>query len=141
MNEINLKKPALYTSSSLNEKLPSLFVGKCICGHTYFPPHLFGCEACGASIKSLTISEIPAKGRLKAYAAAHQCAGKNGKAPLYIGEIILENGPALQASLDISNESELEDTDVVVGQLVEIGINKSGEKIFDLFFVPFGENK
>ncbi len=141
MDKMIFKKPKLFTYLEKEDKLPVIFVGKCKCGHTYFPPHLYGCEVCGAAPESLTITEFPAKGKLIAHAAAHQHTRPDGEKPLFIGEITLNNGPTITAGLDVKGDQEIENCESVVGKLMEIGINENGEKIVDLFFEPVGGEK
>ena len=135
------EKPKLVTFEKTKDKLPSVLVGICACGHTYFPPHLYGCESCGGGPELLKITELPAKGKLLAYAAAHQHIRPDGEKPLFIGEITLENGPDITAGLDVKNENEIENCEKVVGRLIEIGKNENGEEIVDLFFMPAGGEK
>ena len=141
MEKMTCSKPKLFTYQEKEKKCPMVFVGACKCGHTYFPPHLFGCEACGATPESLTISEFPAKGRLVAHIAAHQHTRSDGKNPLFVGAIVLENGPAIIAGLDVNNENEIQNCETVTGKLIETGVNDKGEKIVDLFFEPAGGEK
>lgn len=135
------KKPGLFLIPRQEGALPSVFVGTCMCGHTYFPPHLFGCEVCGKGPESLKISEYPAKGRLKAFAASHHIAKNKGKNVVFIGEIILENGPLLVANIEASNEETLKKCKNVTGKLIEITVNEKGEKTLDLIFEPVGGEK
>lgn len=135
------KNPELFKYQEKEGSLPVLFVGTCKCGHKYFPPHLFGCEVCGAGSESLNIIEFPAKGRLIAYTSAHIHFRSDGQKPLFVGRILLENGPAIVAGIDVKEEKDIQDCEAVTGKLIEIGVNDKGEKIVDLYFKPDGGEK
>ncbi len=75
---------------------------------------------------------------MKSYAAAHLYTRPDGKKPLFIGEIILESGPALLANLDADSEESLANCKKVTVCLISIEKNDNGEELVDLFFEPAG---
>ncbi len=131
MTAIIEKKKNLFSASGSADGIPFLKIGTCQCGHTFFPPHEFGCEACGS--ESVRIRKILATGRLKSSAVAHMHSQDPNK-PVVIGEIVLENGPCIIAFLDASNDTTFLDTMLMVGTFWEINKNKYDGCIVELIF-------
>ncbi len=132
------KKKALFTVPGTENTPPSLLAGQCTCGYLFFPPHRFGCEACGAGPEAITILEIPAKGVLKAFGRSHREAPREGSAPYIIGQILLDAGPAITAVIETNDENTLSPGQRVIGKLVPVKKNHEGQVIVDCLFAPEG---
>lgn len=77
---------------------PSLPARRCAdCGYVFFPPHAFGCEACGALPERTEPTELAAVGVLRSFATVHRHAGTGIEAPFVVGEIALDAGPMVRA--------------------------------------------
>ena len=128
----------LFTVPEAEDTPPALLAGRCSCGHIFFPPHRFGCEACGAGPDEIAIIEIAAKGILRAFACSHRETHPDGSTPYIVGEVLLDAGPALPVVLTARHETSLSPGMRVVGKLVPDKENDKGQVYVDCFFAPEG---
>jgi uncharacterized protein len=84
------------------------------CGYVAFPRQRYGCEKCGASGASLVDVTLPSTGALASYATVHMHQAKNISAPFVIGEVALDAGPMLRATM-----VEQSDAHLAIGARVE----------------------
>src|SRR5262245_4531150 len=79
---------------------PSLLGRRCAdCGYVFFPPHDFGCEACGALPQRVEALALAGAGVLRSVAVVHRHGGSSILAPFTVGEIALDAGPMVRAVL------------------------------------------
>jgi uncharacterized protein len=89
--------PGLY---NLDTNTPVLFGTRCnSCKGLFFPPLAIGCEICGAEANQLKPETIEAFGVLHSVATVHLHHGRGIEAPFAIGEIQLDAGPLIRATL------------------------------------------
>lgn len=69
------------------------------CGHVAFPRQRYGCEKCGAAGDMLQDVELSSNGTLASYATVHMHQAKTIVAPFVVGEIALDAGPTLRATM------------------------------------------
>jgi len=82
------------------DEAPTLRGTRCAaCGSTFFPPLGIGCEVCGAAADRLTAVPIAAAGVLHSVATVHLHPGNDISAPFALGEIQLDDGPLIRATL------------------------------------------
>jgi len=82
------------------DEVPTLRGTRCeACGATFFPPLGIGCEVCGATADRLGAVPIAAAGVLHSLATVHLHPGNDISAPFAIGEIQLDDGPLIRATL------------------------------------------
>ena len=100
-----LSHPDLYRSGSRDSV--ELLAMKCAhCGHIAFPRQRYGCEKCGAVGDSLHDVELRSSGTLASYATVHMHQAKTIAAPFVIGEVALDDGPTLRATMvEVSDEA------------------------------------
>ena len=67
------------------------------CGYVFFPPHDFGCEACGALPERTEPTVLAGAGVLRSFATVHRHGGPSIEAPFVVGEIALDAGPMVRA--------------------------------------------
>jgi hypothetical protein len=87
------------------------------CGYVAFPRQRYGCERCGASGASLVDVALASSGRLSSFATVHMHQAKNIAAPFVIGEIELDDGPMLRATMVDADDAGLAIGARVVGRL------------------------
>ncbi len=133
------KQKTLFTVPDTAETPPSLLTGLCSCGYLFFPPHRFGCEACGAGPEAISIIETTARGVLKAFALSHREAHPDGSTPYIIGQVVLDAGPAISVVLETRENSRLSIGQRVIGKLVPVKKNDKGQIIVDCLFAPEGK--
>jgi len=105
----------------------------------FFPPHRFGCEACGESPDALSIVKHPAAGTLKAFTVVHGQSRPDGKVPLVLGQVLLDSGPSIAAILDVEDQESLAAGQKVYGTIVPAGPEDSkGRTTVDLLFSTKG---
>jgi uncharacterized OB-fold protein len=81
-------------------KPPALRGRRCTaCGYVFFPPHDFGCDACGELPERVQPMVIEGAGVLRSVAVVHRHGGSTIEAPFNVGEIALDAGPLLRAVL------------------------------------------
>jgi uncharacterized protein len=89
--------PGLY---DVEPDVPSLRGTKCTeCGTTFFPALGIGCEVCGADDSSLQPISLATAGVLHSVATVHLHQGHDIEAPFAIGEIQLDDGPLIRATM------------------------------------------
>ncbi len=69
------------------------------CGTAFFPPLGIGCEVCGAAADRLAAVPIAAAGVLHSVATVHLHPGNDISAPFAMGEIQLDDGPLIRATM------------------------------------------
>ena len=67
------------------------------CGTTFFPALTLGCEVCGAT--QLDPIALEATGVLHSVATVHLYQGHDIEAPFAVGEIQLDGGPLIRATM------------------------------------------
>ena len=128
----------LFTVPEAQDAPPALLAGRCLCGYVFFPPHRFGCEACGAGPDEISIVEIAARGILKSFARSHLETHPDGGTPYIVGEVLLDEGPALPVVLAARDETSLSPGMRVVGKLVPDKPDDQGRVYVDCHFAPEG---
>jgi len=88
------------------------------CGHVAFPRQHNGCERCGATDPDLSDEELVCRGTLVSYATVHMHQAKTIAAPFVIGEVKLDRGPTLRATMAEATDAALHIGARVVGTLV-----------------------
>ena len=92
-----LSHPDLYASDGDSVELLGI---RCeACGYVAFPRQHYGCETCGATGAALRDVRLPSHGRLTSFATVHVHQAKNIAAPFVIGEVELDAGPTLRATM------------------------------------------
>ena len=138
MSQRIAKKKTLFTVPDFPTKRPSLLGGRCSCGYLFFPPHRFGCEACGAGSEAIVTLEIESRGVLKSFAASHRQTGSEVPSPLIFGLVLLDIGLAIMTTIHAEDENKLAIGQRVHGLLVPCGQDDRGRTIVDCLFVPEG---
>jgi len=87
------------------------------CGHVAFPRQRNGCEKCGATDADLRDEELVCRGTLVSYATVHIHQAKTIAAPFVIGEVKLDRGPTLRATMVEAVDASLRIGAPVVGTL------------------------
>jgi ribosomal protein S27AE len=77
------------------------------CGHVAFPRQRNGCEKCGATDADPTNDELVCRGTLVSYATVHMHQAKTIAAPFVIGEVKLDRGPTLRATMVEATDAAL----------------------------------
>ncbi len=67
------------------------------CGTTFFPGLTLGCEVCGSTV--LEPITLEAAGLLHSVATVHLYQGHDIEAPFAVGEIQLDGGPLIRATM------------------------------------------
>ncbi len=89
--------PGLY---DVDSDVPTLRGTRCNhCGATSFPALGIGCEVCGADESSLEPITLNATGVLHSVATVHLHQGHDIEAPFAIGEVQLDGGPLIRATM------------------------------------------
>jgi uncharacterized OB-fold protein len=101
-----LSHPDLYRRRGDSVELLGM---KCTrCGYVAFPRQAYGCEKCGAADDALSNVELASNGTLASYATVHMHQAKTISAPFVIGEIALDAGPTLRATMVESDDASLQ---------------------------------
>jgi uncharacterized OB-fold protein len=87
------------------------------CGHVAFPRQSNGCEKCGATDPDLSDEELVCRGTLVSYATVHMHQAKTIAAPFVIGEVKLDRGPTVRATMVEATDADLRIGARVVGTL------------------------
>lgn len=115
---------------------PALTGTRCdACGRVYFPPVGIGCPACGAAEDQLTSTELTAAGRLHSIATVHRHRVKGFDGPFAVGEIQLDAGPLVRATLAVP-ESEVALDQRVVATWITQRIDDDGNEVVEPRFEP-----
>lgn len=130
MNERVAAEPSLHDADD-RATVPALHGRRCFaCGHAFFPPQDYGCEACGAGPECLEIEDLAASAILIASAAVL----RHPLAPFTIGTVVLDAGPAVRAVVEHPGGGLLPGTRMR-GVLVATGENE-GATVVELRFTP-----
>jgi uncharacterized OB-fold protein len=136
MPERRAAHPGLYPARG---EQPPLLGQRCAgCGHVAFPPNPYGCEACGAEPDSLESRELAGAGELAAFATVHLHVGKGIETPFTVGVIVLDDGPAVRATLTCRTDEGLSIGERVHTVLVPQRTDDDGNEIVELRFEPEG---
>ncbi len=136
MNERVATKPTLFTVPPAPGSETRLLGARCSGGHLFFPPQQMGCDICGAHGSDIAIVELAALGVLKTFARAYRQQRPGSAAPLVIGTVLLDAGPAVEVILDVDDTDALRCGQRVAGHLVEVGEDEAGRQLVDCFFAP-----
>ena len=133
MAESIAAQPELY--SALEQEEPSLQGARCrACGYVFFPPQPYGCDSCGALSDKVEAFALAGRGTLHAFATVHHHMGKDIQAPFTVGLIVLDDGPAIRATLAAPTDEGLRIGDRMHSILVPSGKEASGPEIVELRF-------
>jgi len=134
MPERRAAHPGLYPARGEHPPL----LGQCCggCGHVAFPPNPYGCEVCGAEPRFLESRELAGSGELAAFATVHLHAGKGIETPFTVGVIVLDDGPAVRATLTCRTDEGLAIGDRVQSVLVPQSRDEEGNETVELRFEP-----
>jgi hypothetical protein len=125
--------PPLYSAAP--DGTPKLNGGRCrACGYVFFPPQSYGCEICGAAEDQLEPSALRGEGVLRSFATVHLYQGKGIEAPFTIGVILLDDGPAVRATLTEKTDAGLKIGDRMRTVLVRAASSESGAEETELRF-------
>jgi len=136
MQERVAKSPTLFTVPVAPRSETRLLGTRCSAGHILFPPQRIGCEVCGAHGEDIETIELAASGTLSTFAVSHRQQRAGSTAPLVVGTIVLDAGPAVEVILDVDDTAELSRGQRVVGHLVPVAEDESGRSIVDCYFGP-----
>jgi uncharacterized protein len=125
-------QPALYSGSG---NPPSLNAGRCRrCRYVFFPPQQYGCESCGAPREELEAVALPGRGTLHSFATVHLHQGKGIEAPFTVGVILLDDGPAIRATLTNHTGEGLQAGNRMSATMVAQGNDEQGREVMELRF-------
>jgi uncharacterized OB-fold protein len=116
MSEPDLVHPDLYAARA-GDAVNLLGMSCRQCGHVAFPRQRNGCEKCGATEPELTDEELVCRGTLVSFATVHMHQAKTIVAPFVIGEVKLDRGPTLRATMVEATDDALNIGARVVGTL------------------------
>jgi len=134
MTERKVAHPGLYPATG--EHPPLLGQHCTACDQLSFPPNPYGCEVCGALPQALEPRELAGAGALAAFATVHLHMGKGIEAPFTVGVVVLDDGPALRATLTCRTDEGLAIGDRVESVLVSQGADDEGSETVELRFAP-----
>jgi len=97
--------PGLYDP---NANTPMLAGTRCgACGATFFPPLKIGCAVCGSP--DLQDTALAARGVLHSSAIVYRYRGDDIEAPFTVGEIVLDEGPVIRATMASNDAAAIGD--------------------------------
>ena len=111
-----LSHPDLYASRD-GATVELLGMRCAACGYVAFPRQRYGCEKCGATGAALADVDLKTDGKLVSFATVHMHQAKNIAAPFVIGEVELDAGPTLRATMVEPNDESLDIGARVTGRL------------------------
>ena len=111
-----LSHPDLYQSAR-GDAVELLGMKCSSCGYVAFPRQRYGCEKCGASGDALTDAVLDSTGTLASFATVHMHQAKTIAAPFVIGEITLDAGPTLRATMVEASDDAMKIGARVTGRL------------------------
>lgn len=136
MAERRVAHPGLYPASG---ERPPLIGQRCTaCGQLSFPANPYGCEACGAEPPALEECALAGAGKLSAFATVHMHPGTGIEPPFTVGVVLLDDGPAVRATLTCRTDEELSIGERVHSVLVSQGPDDDGNDVVELRFEPEG---
>jgi uncharacterized OB-fold protein len=115
MNE-ELSHPDLYRRDG--DSVALLGMSCADCGYVAFPRQRFGCDRCGAVGETLRDVELSSSGTLTSFATVHMHQAKTIAAPFVVGEVALEAGPTVRATMVERSDAALRIGARVSGRLV-----------------------
>ena len=125
--------PGLYSPTS--DGAPPLNGALCsACGYVFFPPQTYGCEICGAPGNKLEPKSLAGAGVLRSFATVHLHQGKGIEAPFTIGLIVLDDGPAIRATLTARTDEGLTIGDRMRSVMVQQSKDEPGREVVELRF-------
>ena len=115
--ERELSHPDLYAArDGATVELLGMRCGSC--GYVAFPRQRYGCEKCGATGAALADVGLATDGKLASFATVHMHQAKGGiAAPFVIGEVVLDAGPTVRATMVEPNDESLDVGARVTGRL------------------------
>lgn len=88
---------SLHGTGAAGSAPPLLHGRRCTaCGHVFFPPQSYGCEACGAPPECLAAEELAGVGTLVASVEVL----RHPLAPFTVGTVTLDAGPTVPAVVE-----------------------------------------
>jgi len=111
-----LSHPDLYRGSG-GDSVELLGIKCTRCGYVAFPRQTYGCEKCGADGDALSNVELGSNGTLASYATVHMHQAKTITAPFVIGEIALDAGPTVRATMVEGDDESMQIGARVAGRL------------------------
>lgn len=127
-------QPDLYPAEGTQ---PPLLGQRCrVCERMSFPPNPYGCEGCGALPAELEPRALAGAGTLEAFATVRQHPGRGIEVPFVIGLVVLDDGPAVRATLTVRSDEGLSIGQRVRSTLVAAGTDEKGVELVELRFSP-----
>ena len=111
-----LSHPDLYRSAP-GDSVELLGMTCSRCGYVAFPRQGYGCEKCGASGDALQDAVLSSAGTLASFATVHMHQAKTIAAPFVVGEIGLDAGPTVRATMVETTDDDLRIGARVTGRL------------------------
>lgn len=136
MSERIAKRQTLFAVPPAPSTETVLLGARCTCGHVFFPRQRIGCEVCGAHGNEIESIELAASGTLQAFALAPRQQRPGSTAPLIVGTVVLDAGPAVEVVLDVDDTAGLSCGQRIAAHLAPVGEDESGRQIVDCFFAP-----
>ena len=110
-------RPQLYTTDAAQP--PRLCGKRCrACGYTFFPPHAYSCESCGAAAEQIEPRLLAGSGVVQASATVHVHHDPSTPTPFTVASISLDDGPTIRALMTCPTDAELSLGDRVRAVLV-----------------------
>ncbi len=94
-----------------------------------------GCPACGAGEDHLDPADLAASGTVYSLATVHRHRGRDVEAPFVMGEIQLDDGPLIRATMAVA-EHEVSIGQRVVAQWLVQRTDDEGNDIVEPRFAP-----
>jgi uncharacterized OB-fold protein len=110
-----LSHPDLYRRRGDSVELLGMKCSRC--GYVAFPRQRYGCEKCGAEGDALAEVELSSSGTLASYATVHMHQAKTIAAPFVIGEVALDAGPTVRATMVEGDDAAMQIGARVAGRL------------------------
>ena len=126
-------RPQLYTSD--DPRPPQLCAKRCqACGYTFFPPHPYSCESCGAAAEQIEQRLLAGSGVVQSCATVHVHHDPNTPTPFTVASITLDDGPTIRALMTCPTDADLSLGDRVRAVLVSSGSDADGNERTELRF-------
>ena len=104
------------------------------CGYTFFPPHAYSCESCGAAAQQIEPRLLAGSGVVQASATVHVHHDPSTPTPFTVASISLDDGPTIRALMTCPTDAELSLGDRVRAVLVPTGPDADGNERTELRF-------